>query len=148
MNHSPIWSNRAPAGEYATDAPRGIRDVSRIPRNQVNVHMHARLASGATNVYSDVVTIRRILRLNELTSRDEQLHYRHLLELGHFKIVGNVPPRHDDDMAWTQAVFLRLYVGQLIFDQSGIGHTKLTFFAICHRRVFREAGHASNHASP
>ena len=49
--------------QYAADPARGIANVARVPRDEMNVHMHARLARGATNVHSNVVTVWRMLRM-------------------------------------------------------------------------------------
>ena len=89
------------SSKYAPDATCRFRNVAGIPRNEMNVDVHARLTCGAPNVHSDVVTVRRILRLDERTCTVEELANGHLLRTRHFKEIGYMPPWHDDDMAAT-----------------------------------------------
>ena len=89
------------SSKYAPDAACRIRNVAGIPRNEMNVDVHARLTCGAPNVHSNVVSVRRILRLDERACTVEELNNGHLLRTRHFKEIGYMPPRHDDDMATT-----------------------------------------------
>jgi hypothetical protein len=67
----------------------------------MNMDVHTGLARSATNIHANVVTIRRMLRLNEFTGTIEQFDHGHLLKMRHFEEVRNVPPRYDNDMAAT-----------------------------------------------
>ena len=89
------------SSKYAPDSTRGIGNVAGIPRNEMNVDVHARLTCGAPNVHSDVVSVRRILRLDEHTCSVEELNDGHVLRTRHLKEIGYMPPWHDDDMAAT-----------------------------------------------
>ena len=95
------WLGRTIAREHATNAARWICNVAGIPRNEMNVDVHAGLACSATNIYSNVVTVRRMLRLYEFTRTVEECNHGHLLKVRHFEEVSNMPPRYDDDMAGT-----------------------------------------------
>ena len=95
------WLGRTLSSKYAPDATCRIRNVAGIPRNEMNVDVHAGLTCGAPNVHSDVVTVRRILRLDDRTCTVEELNDGHLLETCHFKEVGYMPPWHDDEMTTT-----------------------------------------------
>ena len=87
--------------KYAPDPTCRVGNVAGIARNEVNVDVHARLACGTPNVHSDVVSVRRILRLDERTRTIEELNNSRLLRTRHFEEIGDMPPRHDDDMAAT-----------------------------------------------
>jgi len=67
----------------------------------MNMNMHPRLTGSTTNVYPNVVTIWRMLRLYELACMAEQFDHGRLLGRSHFKEIGNVPARHDNDMTAT-----------------------------------------------
>ena len=95
------WLGRTIAREHATNATPRIRNVAGIPRNEMNVDVHAGLTRSATNIYPNVVTVRRMLRLYEFTSTIEQFNHGHLLKVRHFEEVSNVPPRYDNDMPAT-----------------------------------------------
>ena len=89
------------SSKYAPDATDRVRNVAGIPRNEMNVDVHARLTSSAPNVHADVVSVRRILRLDERTCTVQELNNGHLLRTRHVKEIGYVPTWHDDDMAAT-----------------------------------------------
>ena len=46
------------SSKYAPDATDRVRNVAGIPRNEMNVDVHASLTCGASNVHSDVVSVR------------------------------------------------------------------------------------------
>jgi len=133
------WLDRTISGEHATNATRWIGNVARIPRNEMNMDVHARLTRSATNIHSNVVTVRRILRLYKFTGTVEQFDHRNLLKVRHFEEVRNMPPWYDNDMAAAQRILLRLCVRQSIFEQDRPRQAKLTVLRISHRSVFRAA---------
>jgi hypothetical protein len=113
-NHRPPGCETPPVGvrlseklgrtfsrKYAPDAAGRIRNVAGIPRNEMNVDVHTRLTRGGPNVHTDVVSVRRILGLDERTCSAEELDNGHLFRTRHFKEIGYMPPGHDDDMAAT-----------------------------------------------
>ena len=106
----------------------------------MNMNVHAGLTRGNTNIHSDVVTVRRILRLYEFMGAVEQFDHRNLLEVCHFEEVRNMTPRHDDNMAATQRILLRLRVRQSIFEQDGRGQAEVTVLRILHGSLFRSHG--------
>jgi hypothetical protein len=67
----------------------------------MNVDVQTGLARSATNIHSNVVTVRRMLRLYEFTGTVEQFDHGHLLKVRHFEEVCNMPPRYDNNMAAT-----------------------------------------------
>lgn len=89
------------ARKHTTNPTSRIGYVAGIPRNEMNVDVHTGLACRATNIYSNVVAVRRMLRLYELTSTVEEFNYGHLLEVRHFEEVRDVPPWYNDDMPAT-----------------------------------------------
>ena len=103
--YRPVWLSaglgRTFSSKYAPDATCRFRNVAGIPRNEMNVDVHARLTCGAPDVHSDVVTVRRLLRLDERTCTVEELDNGHLLRTRHFKEIGYMPPWHNDGVAAT-----------------------------------------------
>lgn len=67
----------------------------------MNMNMHSGLTGSTTDVYPNVVTIWRMLRLYKLARTIEQLDHSRLLRRSHFKEIGHVPARHDNDMTAT-----------------------------------------------
>jgi hypothetical protein len=51
--------------QHAANAATWVGDVTCIPRDQVHVYMHARLTSGFSYVYANVVSIGRMLALDQ-----------------------------------------------------------------------------------
>ena len=80
----------------------------------MDMDVHARLARGAADVHADVVSIRRMPRMYEITGTAQQLDHRCLLQRRHFEEVRDMPPRYYDDMARTQRICLCLCVRQLV----------------------------------
>jgi hypothetical protein len=49
--------------QYTANAATRIRHITRVPGNQMHVHMHSRLATSLADIHADVVAIGRVLRL-------------------------------------------------------------------------------------
>ena len=110
------WLGRTITPQHAANAARGIGNVAGIPWNEMNMNVHTGLTRSLTNIHSNVVTVRRMPRLDEFTGTAEQFDHGQLFKLRHFEEVRDMSPRYDNDMASTQRSLLELGVRQLIFE--------------------------------
>ena len=90
-----------PGCKHTANTATGIRDVTGIPRDEVYVNMHSRLASGSADIDANVVAVRRERELNVALSLRQQLQYGDLLIPGHVEEASNVAFRYDKDVTTT-----------------------------------------------
>ena len=65
------------------------------------MNVHARLPCSSSNIYTDVIAIRRVLGLYHLPRRAKKLQDRGFFLRRHFEEVGDIAPRNDNNVALT-----------------------------------------------
>jgi hypothetical protein len=118
------------------DAPHAtlrIFHIAKIAGNQVNMHVHSRLARRLTDIYPDVVSIGRVFGVDVSLCLAKKLDNRELFLGRHFEEVGYVALRNDEDMTTAERMAVRAHIRQVILGQHGSGRTKLALFTLFHR---------------
>jgi len=80
--------------QNASNAAARIRDITRIAWDQMYVNMHARLTSRFPDIHADVISVGRVLRMNEPVRLIEQGKNRRLFFCIHVKKACDVALRN------------------------------------------------------
>ena len=102
----------------------------------MNMHVHSRLPRRLADIYPDVVSVGRVLGVNQFLRPAKKVDNRELLLGRHFEEVGHMTLRNYEDVARTQGVAVQAHIRQFILRQDGVGGTELAFFALFHRSPF------------
>ena len=87
------------ACEHAPNSASRVRDVARVPRNQMQVHMHARLAARRPDIRADVVPVRRVPGLDRSMGLVQKCEHRSLFIATHIEEIRDMALRYYDDVS-------------------------------------------------
>jgi len=113
------------ARQYTPDSTAWISNIARIPRDQMYVHVHARLARGLSDVHANVVAVRRMIVLDETLRLIQKTENTRLLFGSHVKEAGDMALWNDEQVSTAERIVVMADVREFILQDDIFRSTQL-----------------------
>ena len=100
--------------DYRPDPPAGIYNITSIPRDEVQVGMHHRLACSLSAVHSDIVTCRRKDRIKMGFCTPDQFTYGRMFGGSKIEPGRYMPAGNDQNMSRRDRIEIPFHISESV----------------------------------